>query len=53
MSKIRLSWRFGCVLHLVGLEIWLGWVGMAIWLGWAGDLVLVEIMSWWIFAHVG
>ena len=44
---------FGLVSHLLGFEIWLGWVGMVIWLGWAGNLVLVEIMSWWIFAHVG
>ena len=42
--------RFVLVGHLVGLYILLDWVGVEIWLCFAGELVLLKIMSCFIFA---
>ena len=59
-SEIQLGLMFNWVLHLVGLETWLGWdgdlvglSGLVIWLGWllgfVGDLLLLEICLGWRF----
>ena len=42
----------GWALHLVWLEIWLGYIGMEIWLDWAGDLFGLDVWFCWMLGDL-